>query len=136
MTNANNTKDQIDKTTVLKADFAKRIVDFTVDIIKFIESNLSYRHLRPVFDQLLRSASSIGANITEAHGTHTKKEFARYFNIALASAKETKYWLLVLSKIQLKNKTLLSKLLAECSEFIKIIGASVNTMRKMSRGNN
>jgi four helix bundle protein len=46
-----------------------------------------------IFDQLIRSATSIGANVVEDDSGSSKKDFANFFKIALKSANETKYWL-------------------------------------------
>ena len=49
-----------------------------------------------ISDQLLRSATSIGANIIEAKAASSKKDFIRFYEISLKSANETKYWLCLL----------------------------------------
>mgnify|MGYP003866386553 CR=1 FL=1 len=46
-----------------------------------------------ISDQLLRAATSIGANIVEAKASSSKRDFIKFYEIALKSANETKYWL-------------------------------------------
>ena len=46
-----------------------------------------------LISQLLRSATSIGANLVEARAAHSKKDFIKFYEIALKSSNETKYWL-------------------------------------------
>ena len=110
--------------------FAERLIRFTVEVMKFTDKYQKKRTLQPVFKQLIRSASSIGANVTDAHGAHSKKDFANYFQIALKSAKETKYWFVVIKHYDKKMKNEVDKLLAELNEFIKIIMSSLVTLRK------
>ena len=72
----------------------KRSYKFSLEIMRFIDSlpakNLSTQVLER---QLLRSATSIGANIVEAQASSSKKDFTNFINYALKSANETKYWL-------------------------------------------
>ena len=80
-------------------------------------------------DQILRSATSIGANIVEATGSLSKKEFIRFYSIALKSANETKFWLCLIRDSQKGNIKMASKLLQEANELSKMIGASILTMK-------
>ena len=61
---------------------------------------------RMIADQLLRSATSIGANTVEAQAASRRKEFIKFYEIALKSANETKYWpnILGASLLTLKGK--------------------------------
>ena len=110
--------------------FAERLIKFTVEIMKLSDRQQKKHTLHTIFKQLIRSASSIGANVTEAHGAHTKKDFAHYFQIALKSAKETKYWLVVIKQYDKKLENEIDDLLGELNEFIKIIMSSLVTLRK------
>lgn len=70
--------------------FALSIIELYGILIKNHEYTLS--------KQLLRSGTSIGANISEAIAAHSKKEFHCKINIALKEARESKYWLILLTK--------------------------------------
>jgi len=61
-----------------------------------------------VTDQLIRSATSIGANIIEGKSASSKKDFIRYYEIAFKSANETKYWLGLLRDALDGDKTALT----------------------------
>ena len=81
--------------------------------------------------QVLRSGTSIGANVEEAIGAISKKEFTAKMGISLKEARETRYWLRLLDKSQLKEKNY-SNELKEIEEIINILTAIVKT----SQGNN
>lgn len=106
-----------------------RLIQFSVDVMKLAHLHATDRVLSPVFNQIIRSSGSIGANLTEAHGSNTKAGFVNYFHIALQSARETRYWLEVITKYGVKEGETISRLLADADEFIRIIMASLKTMK-------
>lgn len=112
-----------------KAEFAVRLIKFSVDILKFTDLLRKNPTLWPVCDQLIRSSTSVGANINEAKGAGTKKDFANFFQIALKSAKETQYWLVVISHYDKKNTEQARALLEETKEITRIINSSLLTMK-------
>ena len=74
--------------------------DFALETINLYK--LLIRHSEYVLSkQLLRSATSIGANVEEANAAQTKKEFIQRMSIASKEARETKYWLRLLDKSQI-----------------------------------
>jgi len=77
----------------LSFDFAIQIIELYKILIEHKEFVLS--------KQLLRSATSIGANVEEANAAQTKKDFITKMSIASKEARETKYWLRLLDKSQL-----------------------------------
>ncbi len=109
-----------------------RLINFSVAVMKLAHKYDHDRVLVPVFQQVIRSSGSVGANVTEAHGSITKAGFVRYFHIALQSANETKYWLEVVSAYVLQERDVLMKLIQEVEEFIRIITASLKTMKNRS----
>jgi len=74
-------------------DLRKRIFDFVLKVISLVKDLPDSRINRIFIDQIVRSASSIGANYEEADGSPTKKEFSYKMGIVKKEAKETKYWL-------------------------------------------
>ncbi|OGG74114.1 hypothetical protein A3A40_01810 [Candidatus Kaiserbacteria bacterium RIFCSPLOWO2_01_FULL_54_20] len=108
----------------------ERLIKLTVDVLKLAHKYNKDRELAPIFNQVIRSAGSIGANVAEAHGSVTKDGFARYFHITLQSAHETHYWLDVLRSYGIAgNEGVLESLKKESQEFAKIIRASLKTMK-------
>ena len=80
--------------------------------------------------QLLRSGTSIGANVEEATAAQSKKDFIAKMSIASKEARETNYWLRLLKDSKISREIDLSKHLEESEEIIKIITAIVKTSQK------
>ena len=77
-----------------KTNLKQRAYLYALDIIKFIDSlDKKDFSVQVITKQLLRSATSIGANIIEAQSGSTKRDFTNFFSYALKSANETKFWL-------------------------------------------
>jgi len=70
--------------------------------------------------QLLRSGTSIGANIAEANSSHSKKDFYAKICIAYKEAHETDYWIRLLQKSSLTQQDI-SQLKSDCEEIIRIL---------------
>ncbi|MFC1571471.1 four helix bundle protein [Candidatus Margulisiibacteriota bacterium] len=105
----------------------KRALRFAIDLTKFIFRLKGNRDLQILLNQLLRSGTSVGANLEEADSAVSKKDFIHKISIAKKEARETKYWLIILKEADLlkrqENLTNLDELLDEVNQIIKIIGA-------------
>ncbi|MFA5157620.1 MAG: four helix bundle protein [Patescibacteria group bacterium] len=112
-----------------KLEFTKRLTTFSLSMIKFCETIRSDRSLWSIADQLIRSATSIGANVVEAKSSSSKREYINYFQIALKSANETKYWLYLIAESSEKFKTQSDIHLKEADEISKILAAGIITMK-------
>jgi four helix bundle protein len=75
--------------------------------------------------QLLRSATSIGANIVEAQAASSKKDFTNFLNHSLKSANESKFWLGLLRDSDKAVKESVNPLLAEAKELANILASSI-----------
>ena len=117
-----------------KIVFNKRLIQFSIEIIKMASELRKDRNLVAIADQIIRSATSIGANIIEAKSCGTRKDYIRFFEIALKSGNETKYWLVLIRECNGSFSDQANKLLKECDEICRIIGAGILTM-KGKRGN-
>lgn len=128
-----NTKDTNQN---LKIEFKTRVYLYTVKSLKFIKNVQKDIVNRIIVGQLVRNLTSIGANIIEAKARNSKRDFARYFNIALKSANETKYWLCLLRDIEDNiDKEKPKEILDETVEISNILASSLLTMRnKKSKG--
>lgn len=102
-----------------------RCFHFAKDVIKFVGECKYERIHFSIFDQLLRSATSIGANVVEGGSGSTKKDFVNFFHIALKSANETKYWLCLIRDTIKVNQIKLEELLKEADELSRIIAAII-----------
>src|SRR5210317_2220709 len=78
--------------------------------------------------QLLRSGTSIGANIEEAIGGQSKKDFYAKLTIAYKEARETNYWLRLLKESDILNRKIAKELLIQSDELLRIIGSIRKTM--------
>jgi len=110
-------------------DIKVRCYSFSLRVLKFISANEVDRKFKPMIDQLLRSSTSIGANVIEAKSSSSKREFIRYYEIALKSANETKYWI-CLFRDGMKISSEIKALLNEADEISKIIAASIIKLKK------
>jgi len=80
--------------------------------------------------QILRSGTSIGANVEEALGGQSKKDFLNKISIAYKEARETNYWLRLLKDSGLMSQVLFNSFIVECNELLKILGKIQITLKK------
>jgi len=113
----------------LKSNLRYRAYKFSLVVIKFVSSFPNKRIYWIMEDQLLRSAMSIGANIIEAQASSSRREFIKFYEIALKSANETKYWLCLLRDGYLINKEEVAKILKEAEEVSNMLGSSLLTLK-------
>ncbi len=99
----------------------------TIKLYRYLTENKEY----VLSKQLLRAGTSIGANVEEAIGAISKKEFTAKMGISLKEARESKYWLRLLDKSQMVSYDY-KKELKEIDEIVNILTAIVKT----SQGNN
>ncbi|MHB9011069.1 MAG: four helix bundle protein [Ignavibacteriaceae bacterium] len=102
--------------------------NFALDIINLYK-DLAKQKEFIISKQLLRSGTSIGANIEEASAAQTKKDFISKMAIASKEARETKYWLTLLQKSQLVNKNF-NEYLADIEEIIKILTSIIKSSQE------
>jgi four helix bundle protein len=76
-----------------KTDLKQRAYKYSIKVIGFLDTLPQDMSTNIITNQLLRSATSIGANLVEAKGSSSKKDFTNFFNHALKSANESLYWL-------------------------------------------
>ena len=113
----------------LKSNVKYRAYQFSIEIIKLVNTFPEKRVYWVIGDQLLRSATSIGANLIEAKSSSSKRDFIKFYQIALKSGNETKYWLCLLRDSNLLLKENLSVFIDELNEINNMIGSSVLTLK-------
>tara|TARA_Y100000310_G_scaffold334147_1_gene413203 strand:+ start:1962 stop:2321 length:360 start_codon:yes stop_codon:yes gene_type:complete len=107
----------------IKTDLKKRVYFYALDIIKFIDTlNKKDFSVQVIARQLIRSATSIGANIVEAQAGRSKRDFTNFFTHALKSANETKFWLGLLRDSSKANKE-------QSNELANILASSILTLK-------
>jgi four helix bundle protein len=108
-----------------KTNLKDRCFKFSLNIIYLTNSLPNKRSSWVISDQLLRSATSIGANITEARSSSSRLEFKKFYEIALKSANETIYWLELLKESKLSQAQKIDPLLDEVKQIANMLGAGV-----------
>ena len=113
-----------------KIKIVKRCYDYSVEIIRMID-NLDKKDFSSqiIAGQLLRSATSIGANVVEAQAASSKRDFTNFLNHSLKSANESKYWLALLRDTGKANGKTVSEILEETKEIGNILASSILTLK-------
>ena len=104
--------------------------EFSVRIVKL------FQHLRkrdfsiePLLKQVLRSGTSIGANITEAQGASSTKEFIYKMQLSLKETRETEYWLRLLNATGYLKQNEFDSIIPECKELIKLLTSILKKLK-------
>lgn len=95
--------------------------NLAVDIILFCCKIQETKKEFIITKQLIKSGTSIGANIEEAQGAISKKEFISKLYISYKEARETKFWLRILGDTYCKNDNEINLKISEVDEIIKIL---------------
>lgn len=83
-----------------------------------------------LYRQLLGSGTSVGANVEEAIGGHTEKDFSAKMSIAYKEARETLYWIRLLRDCHCLPEEMAVSLQTDIEEIIRISGAILKTMKR------
>jgi four helix bundle protein len=103
---------------------------FALQIIRLYRFLCEEKHEFVLSKQLLRSGTSIGANVREAQRGQSKPDFYSKMNIALKEADETSYWLELLYESGLLEQRLYESVYSDCGEMIKLLTAITKTQFK------
>jgi four helix bundle protein len=106
---------------------------YALDIIKFLDSLPKDYISQTIGRQLLRSATSIGANIIEAQASSSKRDFANFYNYSLKSANESKFWLNLLKDSGKSAVNKIKPILEETNELSNILASSILTIKGKKR---
>ena len=104
-------------------------MQFAIDIVKLCESLKGKSILT---NQLLRSGTSIGANIHEANYASSRADFIAKMQIALKECYETEYWLELFSRTDIIAEETYKSLKNDCGKIRKLLIASINTAKANS----
>lgn len=104
-------------------DLEERTASFGEDIIGFLKLISQDEINKPLVSQLVRSATSIGANYMEADGAESKKDFKHKIALCRKEAKETMHWLRMLATADPKNKNKCRALWKEAHELVLIFSS-------------
>ncbi|MEM8809906.1 MAG: four helix bundle protein [Cyanobacteria bacterium P01_G01_bin.38] len=104
----------------------ERTFEFAVRVVKLCQVLDEQPDVgRTLSKQLIRSGTSIGANVEEAQAGQSRADFVSKLQIALKEAKETRYWLRLLIATELIPESRLTPLLQESEELIKILASII-----------
>lgn len=113
-----------------KKTLLNRLLSFSVSIIRLADKLPKSPAGYVIANQLIKSGTSIGANIEEAQDASSLKDFIQKFSIALREARETLYWLHIIKLSGLiPDKKVLDNELRECDEIIGILTSTVKSSK-------
>ena len=119
-----------DPTQPKPRDIEQRTFAFALRILKVVAALPRSTAGTTIARQLARSGTSIGANVEEAQGAHSKADFARRMNIARGEAREVHYWLRLAAESKLIPRTRLHEVIEEADELVRILTAIVKKTKR------
>jgi len=120
-----------DGTAEPRRDLPERTFAFAVRVVQLCmaggkKSPVSW----PMWNQLLRSATSVGANIEEGQRSHSRLDFAAKYGIACKEARETLYWLRLLAAADIADPNTVQPLIQEANELVAILTTIVRKVKQ------
>lgn len=112
-----------------KNEFKKRLYNWVLRLVKFIDKLPKDSVSSVMGKQLLRSGTSILANYVEANSASSRKDFINFFTHSLKSANESKVWLSLLKDLDKGDKAEVEWLLKELLEISNVIASSILTLK-------
>jgi len=103
----------------------ERVFEFVIGVLRLVEKLPKNRRNIIITDQLMRSATSTGANLEEADGAISRREFVKFVNISKREMKESNYWLRILQVFEESWMGDIDSLLRESEELTKIFSSIV-----------
>ncbi|KAF0148192.1 MAG: hypothetical protein FD143_2933 [Ignavibacteria bacterium] len=108
----------------------QKAFSFSVRIVKLYKYlQLKDKSFEPLYKQLLRFGTSIGANISEAQSAPSKKDFINKLSISLKESRESEYWVRLLKETEILNQQEHDSLIKDCDEIERILTSSIRTAR-------
>lgn len=115
-----------------KKAFSQRLLDFSVKIINLANQLPKTPAGFAIATQLIKAATSIGANFGEAQDASSRRDFIQKLSISLREAKETYYWLKIIKMSGLISAKNIRDEFLECEEIIAILVKSVKSSKNKS----
>lgn len=108
-------------------------VDFAVRCVKFYNYLCDEKREYVMSKQMLRSGTSIGANISESQGSQSNPDFIAKLHISLKEAQETSYWLLVLYRSEIISETEYDSMNNDLKEIIALLISIIKSVKVNSK---
>lgn len=128
-----NMKDQKYELNIKKIktqEFKKRLYNFVLKLIEFIDKLAKDRVSQRIGDQLIRSGTSILGNYIEGQSASSKKDYINFFNHSLKSANESKVWIAILRDSNRAKREGANWFLKELGEIANIFASSILTLKR------
>jgi four helix bundle protein len=104
--------------------------EFSLNIVRLIRGMRERKPDYELTSQLLRAATSVGANIEEAGVGQSRKDFISKLAIARKEANESRYWLRLMGDADVLEKEMAFKLIEDCEVLIRMLAASIKTAQR------
>ncbi|MGB7582133.1 MAG: four helix bundle protein [Sedimentisphaerales bacterium] len=111
-------------------ELKRRTKAFGLTVIKLVDQLPRTRSANAIGNQLVRSATSVGANYRAACRARSKAEFAAKLGIVEEEADESAYWIEMLIEAGMAPQNRVTEMLSEANELVAIVVASLNTVKK------
>ena len=112
-----------------RQDLKERTFDFALRVVKLVNHLPKNTSGCVLGKQVLRAATSVGANCEEAHAGYSRDDFVFKLKVALREAREARYWLRLLKSSKLVEPSRLESIIDEAEQIKKILGAIVSKSR-------
>lgn len=111
-------------------DLGERLLEYGARVIGLVEALPKTLAGKRIGDQLLRSATSVGANYEEARGEESLADFVHKLQVALKELRESNYWLRLLAKANVVSTEQLADIVDESVQLRAILSKSVATAKR------
>lgn len=108
---------------------------FAVRIVNLYKYLCSEKKEYVLSKQLLRSGTSIGANVKEAIRGQSREDFVHKLSISLKEASESEYWLELLHETDYITQAQFESIIADCRELIRVLSSIIKTTKEGGRNN-
>jgi len=109
---------------------SEKSFQFAIRILKFYKHSISKeKSLELIFKQILKSGTSIGANVAESKNAVSKADFINKLSIALKEARETEFWLILLYESDTIKNNEYESLSANCDELTRLLTSIIKTLK-------
>ena len=112
---------------------ADKSFQFSLRILKLIPHLREKNVPNVLLNQLLKSGTSIGANVEEAIGGSSKNDFIYKLEIAYREARETRYWLKLFKEGNLLEENIAILFISDCDELLRILTTIINSSKSESK---
>jgi four helix bundle protein len=103
-----------------RSELEKRTKEFAIAVIRFVDKMPPHKAARLMGTQLLRSATSIGANYREANRAESRRDFVHKVAIVAKEAAESLYWIELCQETMIGNSEQIKALFEECNQLVAI----------------